>query len=134
MIAPHTHLLTQTRHLTSVKKILTLLDNALENKTIDSQTHTFLKVDYPIIPVFYFLLKVHKNLQNPPGRPIVTSTDYIFSPLAKHLEKILTPLIKNTRSYLRDTNHFLETLHAIGPRPKNSLLVILDVNSLYTSI
>lgn len=90
----------------------------------------FLEVDHPIIPIFYYLPKVHKNLHNPPGRRM----ESIFSPLAKHLEKILTPLVKETLSYLRDTDHFLEILHTITSIPENSLLVTLDVNSLCTSI
>lgn len=90
------------------RKINKLLDDNLDGKIIDKNTHKFLKAEHPITPVFYFLPKIHKNLHNPPGRPIVASTDSIFSPLAQHLGKGLTPLVKTTHFYLLDTGHFLD--------------------------
>lgn len=116
------------------KKIQTLLDHNLDKGVIDKTTQKYLKIEHPITPVFYHLPKIHKSLHNPPGRPIVASTDSILSPLAKHLEKILTPLVKSTRSYLQDTGHFLDIIHHHTTISPDSLLVTLDVNSLYTSI
>ncbi|CAJ0917622.1 unnamed protein product [Ranitomeya imitator] len=87
-----------------------------------------------LIPVFYVLPKIHKNLEKPPGRPIVTSTDSILSPLSILLEKVLTPLIKRTPAFLLDTGAFLEIIHGLGKLPEDTLLVTLDVNNLYTSI
>ncbi|CAJ0935756.1 unnamed protein product [Ranitomeya imitator] len=49
-------------------------------------------------------------------------------------QKILTPLIKNTQSFLLDTGHFLSTIRQLDTVPPGSTLVTLDVNSLYTSI
>lgn len=123
-----------TPSLISTKKIQLLLDSNLEARVIDKPTYQFLKTEHPITPVFYYLPKIHKSLQNPRGHPIVASTDSIFSPLAQHLEKILTPLIKATPSYLQDTGHFLEIILNQPNIPSKSLLVTLDVNSLYTSI
>ncbi|CAJ0947972.1 unnamed protein product [Ranitomeya imitator] len=79
-------------------------------------------------------IKIHKSLINPPGRPVVASTESILSPLSVFLEKILTPLVRTTKSFLLDTGHFLTILKQLGPVPPDSLLVTLDVNSLYTSI
>ncbi|CAJ0940523.1 unnamed protein product [Ranitomeya imitator] len=61
-------------------KIMILLDEALSTGIIDKKTKEFLTNEYPIIPVFYVLPKIHKNLERPPGRPIVASTDSILSP------------------------------------------------------
>ncbi|CAJ0933463.1 unnamed protein product [Ranitomeya imitator] len=88
----------------------------------------------PITPVFYTLPKIHKNLENPPGRPIVASTDSLLSPLARYLEKILTPLIKGSKSFLLDTGSFLHLIREIHQVPSEALLVTLDVRDLYTSI
>ncbi|CAJ0968453.1 unnamed protein product, partial [Ranitomeya imitator] len=101
---------------------------------LDKKTCNFLTNNNPITTVFYTLPKIHKNLENPPGRPIVASTDSILSPLAIYLEKILTPLIKQTQSLLLDTNAFLDTIHQIGSIPVDALLVTLYVKDLYTSI
>ncbi|CAJ0960433.1 unnamed protein product [Ranitomeya imitator] len=116
------------------RKIQNVVDTYLAQHTIDQKTATFLVNPHPVTPVFYVLPKVHKSLHNPPGRPIVASTDSILSPLSVFLEKILTPLIKSTRSFLLDTGHFLRIIRQLDTVPPNSTLVTLDVNSLYTSI
>ncbi|CAJ0941773.1 unnamed protein product [Ranitomeya imitator] len=116
------------------RKIQSVLNTYVDKGTIDQKTAKFLSNPHPITPVFYVLPKIHKSLTNPPGRPIVASTDSILSPLSIFLEKILTPLVKTTRSFLLDTGHFLDVirhLHTISP---DSLLVTMDVNSLYTSV
>ncbi|CAJ0954330.1 unnamed protein product [Ranitomeya imitator] len=115
-------------------KIRSLLKHYLDRHIIDQKTVSFLVNPHPITPVFYILPKIHKSLQNPPGRPIVASTDSVLSPLSVFLERILTPLVKKTKSYLLDTGHFLEIIQRQGTVPPESILVTLDVNSLYTSI
>ncbi|CAJ0933484.1 unnamed protein product [Ranitomeya imitator] len=82
----------------------------------------------------YILPKIHKNLQNPPGRPIVASTDSLLAPVSIYLEKIFTPLICNTTSFLLDTGAFLDHIKTISPVPADSILVSFDVKDLYTSI
>ncbi|CAJ0930958.1 unnamed protein product [Ranitomeya imitator] len=79
-------------------------------------------------------IKYIKNLHKPPGRPIVSSTDSILSPLAITLERILTPLTKQTKSFLLDTNEFLGLIKSLGPLSTSTILVTWDVCSLYTSI
>ncbi|XP_073497333.1 uncharacterized protein [Phyllobates terribilis] len=102
--------------------------------TIDTKLSQFLVNNDPIMPVFYTLPKIHKNLHKPPGRPIVASTNSILSPLAITLEKILTPHIHKIASYIKDTAHFLTSIKDLGIIPNNSILTTMDVNNLYTSI
>ncbi|CAJ0947156.1 unnamed protein product [Ranitomeya imitator] len=116
------------------QKIKTVIDTYLTSYTIDQKTASFLTNPHPVTPVFYVLPKIHKSLQNPPGRPIVASTDSVLSPLSVFLERILTPLVKTTRSFLLDTGHFLNIIKQLARIPSNSTLVTLDVCSLYTSI
>ncbi|CAJ0956185.1 unnamed protein product [Ranitomeya imitator] len=101
---------------------------------IDSRLGDFLINRHPVTPVFYTLPKVHKDLWKPPGRPIVESTNSLLSPLAITLEKILSPTVPNMRSFTKDTAHFLKLLRDLGPLPPQSVLVTMDVTSLYTSI
>ncbi|CAJ0925197.1 unnamed protein product [Ranitomeya imitator] len=115
-------------------KIAGILEEALLTQIIDKKTKDFLTNEFPIIPVFYVLPKIHKNLEKPPGRPIVASTDSILSPLSILLEKVLTPLIKRTPAFLLNTGAFLEIIHGLGKLPEGTLLVTLDINNLYTSI
>ncbi|CAJ0949676.1 unnamed protein product [Ranitomeya imitator] len=101
---------------------------------LDAKTSNFLTNPHPITPVFYTIPKIHKNLEKPPGRPIVASTDSILSPLAVYLEKILTPLTRLAKSYILDTGSFLKILKDLGSIPPGSILVTMDVKDLYTSI
>ncbi|CAJ0947650.1 unnamed protein product [Ranitomeya imitator] len=110
------------------------LDPYVEKGVIDGKTKEYLTKDFPITPVFYILPKIHKNLEHPPGRPIVASTESILSPLAIFLEKVLTPLIRSSPSFLLDTGDFLRQLRNLDPLPTDLLLVSLDVKDLYTSI
>ncbi|CAJ0918260.1 unnamed protein product [Ranitomeya imitator] len=84
----------EIRHLTSHYFQLGIIDQKLVE---------FLNNQHPVIPVFYTLPKVHKNLARPPGRPIVASTNSFLSPLAITTDKILSPLVPLTQSYLKDT-------------------------------
>ncbi|CAJ0927190.1 unnamed protein product [Ranitomeya imitator] len=106
----------------------------VEKGVIDDNTREYLTKDFPITPVFYILPKIHKNLEHPPGRPILASTESILSPLAIFLEKILTPLIHTLPSFLLDTGDFLRQLWNLDSLPPDLLLVSLDVKDLCTSI
>ncbi|CAJ0960434.1 unnamed protein product [Ranitomeya imitator] len=116
------------------RKIDTILTKHSQLQTIDAKTKTFLINNYPVTPVLYILPKIHKNLQNPPGRPIVASTDSILNPISIYLEKILTPYTHKTKSFILDTSDFLRKIQDINTVPTNSILCTFDVNSLYTSI
>lgn len=54
-------------------------------------------------------------------------------PIAKYLDKYLTPLIIHTRSYIRDIQHFLDKIKNVHC-DNDDLLVIWDVTGLYTAI
>ena len=42
--------------------------------------------------------------------------------------------LPKTKSYVRDTQHFISRLKALGKIPEGAILVTLDVSSLYTNI
>jgi hypothetical protein len=42
--------------------------------------------------------------------------------------------VKDTESYIKDTTHFLQKITTLGTLPPGTLLVTLDVTSLYTNI
>ncbi|CAJ0960947.1 unnamed protein product [Ranitomeya imitator] len=116
------------------QKITTILNKHHQLKTIDTKTKTYLINHHPVTPVLYILPKIHKDLHNPPGRPIVASTNSILNPLSIFLEKILTPHARSTKSFILDTGDFLDKIHNLRKIPPESILCTLDVNSLYTSI
>ena len=81
---------------------------------------------------FYILPKIHKP--GNPGRPIVSSNSHPTERLSHFVDYYLQPLVHKLPSFVRDTNDFLNKLLTIGNFPANSLLVTLDVSSLYTNI
>ena len=55
--------------------------------------------------------------------------------LLSYLDHYLRPIVEESASYIKDTNHFLQQIFEIHTStPPNSWLVTLDVKSLYTNI
>ncbi|CAJ0919645.1 unnamed protein product [Ranitomeya imitator] len=100
------------------QKIKPVLDFHLQAGTIDSKMRDFLIKSDPVPPIFYILPKIHKRQFKPPGRPIVSLTDSILSPLAIVLEN----------------NPHTIVIRSLGPLLTTSFLITWDANSLYTSL
>ncbi|CAN7943058.1 unnamed protein product, partial [Ixodes hexagonus] len=112
----------------------TLQDLRNENK-ISVDHYNYLKSRNPHPGVFYLLIKVHKP--NNPGRPIIsgigTPTEQI-SEFVDHAIKHIPPLLQ---SYVKDTTDFLNQINRMNESDlvsQDSILVTIDVNSLYTNI
>ena len=80
--------------------------------------------------------RLHKRVHKPgnPGRPIVSSNSHPTERLSHFVDYHLQPLVHKLPSFVKDTNDFLNKLLTIGNLPASSLLVTLDVSSLYTNI
>ncbi|XP_041429831.1 uncharacterized protein LOC121397286 [Xenopus laevis] len=115
-----------------------VIDHALETSKeegiITERLKKFLQVDFPIIPVFYLLPKIHKDMQRPPGRPIVAGMSSIFQPMAILLDSVLNPLVMDHRlrpwvadppmmAYKRATNLRDQLVHALSEPPKKQDLI-----------
>ena len=83
---------------------------------------------------FYILSKIHKNKDNPPGRPIVSAFFHPTECISEFVDYQLNPLVPNLPSYIKDTTHFLQKLDSLPELANGCLLVTLDVSSLYTNI
>ena len=92
-------------------------------------------LDNPRTPVFYGLPKIHKIFDKiPPMRPIVSGYGSVTTKLSEFLDSLLKFQAQKCKSYIRDTKDFLRRLNSIKELPKNSILMTLDVSSLYTNI
>ena len=79
----------------------------------------------------YFLKKIHKN---PPGiRPIVSCCQSPTENISQFVDYWLQPHVKTLPSFLRDSSQFIAEIEQLDV-PPNSLLVTIDVTSLYTKI
>ena len=86
------------------------------------------------IPQFYGIPKIHKQFKKlPPVRPIVANCNSPLTPASKLLDHVLQPLAQTYEDYLQNSaclSLILENLQI----PDNTLLVAIDVDSLYPSI
>lgn len=82
---------------------------------------------------FYILPKIHKNLEKPPGRPIMSANNHITERLSEYVDLHLKPHVQKTKAYIKDTNHFIETIKHLD-LPKGSRIITYDVTALYTNI
>lgn len=88
----------------------------------------------------YLLPKIHKPSDKwpvrdkmPPGRPIISDCSSESYTVAEYIDNFLQPFSVVHASYVKDTNDFLAKLRAVRTKP-DSLLVTLDVESMYTNI
>lgn len=100
---------------------------------IDRDTLNYLIPKHPRTPTFYTLPKTHKNLSRPPGRPIVSGIGSLNDNASKFVDSFFMPHVLSLPSYIHDTTDLLRHIEGIQV-PWDSLLVAIDVESLYSSI
>ena len=114
------------------KRVTFYVNRMHKDKFINDKTKQYL-IQSDVKPGrFYILPKIHKP--GNPGRPIVSSNSHPTERLSHFVDYYLQPLVHKLPSFVKDTNDFLNKLLTIGNLPANSLLVTLDVSSLYTNI
>ena len=101
-------------------------EKLLPKKTADS-----LKVSNPKTPKFYISPKIHTP--NNPRRLVINSIECHTSEISRFVDHHLQPVVKQIPSYMKDRNHFISKVNNFSV-PANSILVTMDVRSLYTSI
>lgn len=70
----------------------------------------FLVPSYSGVPTIYTLPKVHKDLSNPPARPIVNGIVSVSARVGQYLDHFLQESVVWTKAYLKDTSNFLQLL------------------------
>ena len=130
---------TNTYTLTNIDDTITvktkadeLLSKLYSQHHINKKQFTNLKDFTPRTPQFYGIPKIHKN--NIPLRPIVSQIDGPTSSISKYLDKILTIAESQIPFLLQDTTAFLQLINKHKNIAPNTILVTLDVVSLYTNI
>ena len=118
--------------MTITKEVNDFISNLHKRRILDDDLSNYLKIKNPRTPIFYLLPKIHK--QNNPGRPIVSQINGPTSKISQFVDVHLKSSAQTTKSYIKDTTDFLYKLSQIGEIPENSLLVTIDITSLYTNI
>ena len=88
----------------------------------------------PKFAQFYLLLKIHKKLENVPGRPVISNCGFYTENISAFLDFHLQPLTREVKSYIKDTNDFLKKLRSLTDLPSDIILCSVDVGVLYPNI
>ena len=117
----------------TLQRVNELATRLHQNNYIDDMTKKWFSQtrNPPRIPIFYTLTKIHK--QNPVGRPIISGCEGPTERLSSFVDKLLQPIAQSQKSYLKDTTHFINFIEKTKV-PPNTILVSMDVTSLYTNI
>ena len=85
----------------------------------------------PRIPEFYTLTKIHKP--SLVGRPIISGCDGPTERISCFVDRLIQPIAQQQESYLDDSKDFINFIENTK-LPKNTILVSMDVTTLYTNI
>ena len=120
-----------------INTIMKALDKVRFRGDLSSDTLNYVLVKDPKFARFYNLPKIHKRLHDILGRPGISncsfancSTENISSFLDHHLQ----PPTQKVKSYIKETNHFLNKIKKIGKLPEGAISCTVDVVGLYTNI
>lgn len=73
----------------------------------------YLVSNFTKTPAIYYTPKIHKRLDKPPGRPIISGINSIFSWQGEYLDKYRKPLVQQGKLYLRDSLQLIKDLQKI---------------------
>lgn len=110
----------------------TIIQSLFKAKYINSKQLQNMTKYSPTCPVFYGIPKIHK--QGIPLRPIVSQTNGPTCKISKYLDYLLSTAESQIPLLLKDTTSFLQLIEQNPTVPSNTILVTLDVVSLYTNI
>ncbi|CAH2319227.1 Hypothetical predicted protein, partial [Pelobates cultripes] len=86
--------LTNDPTLSYIEDLKKLLNQKLEHEIISRDEFRYILPNpNPTIATFYCLPKVHKDQQQPPGRPIVSGNGSLTENASKYIEKLLHPFV-----------------------------------------
>ena len=70
------------------------------------ETIKYFEVKDPKFARFYLLPKIHKRLNNVPGRLVIANCGYYTENISEFLDFHLQPLVQAVKSYTKDTIFF----------------------------
>ncbi|XP_072028106.1 uncharacterized protein [Amphiura filiformis] len=112
-------------------KLLKLLKELKEKKSIDQNLYDKLRPSACVVPCIYGLPKVHKA--SVPVRPIVSSIGSVCYSLARFLADLLSPLVGNSPHHIQNSQDFVSKLQTLK-LDEAEVLTSYDVTALFTSV
>ena len=114
------------------EEVTSVLIDMTDRKIINKETVNYHRPQKARTSRFYILPKIHKD--GIPGRPIVSSCGAPTERISQFVDFHFRPLVEKIPSYIKDATDFLLKLKSVGKVLPGSLLVMLDICSLYTNI
>ena len=105
----------------------------LQRGQMSQNTSNYLTTDIDRTQQFYLLPKIHQDLYNPPGRPIVLGSGGPTEKISQFVDHFIGPLVPLSDSYIRDSTHMINILNKFNVSPEMQLCT-LDITCLYTNI
>ena len=117
-----------------VNTIIKALEKNRLRSDLSNDTLSYFAVEDPKFPRFYLLPKIHKRLHNVPGRPVIPNCSFYTENISSFLDYHLQPLAQKVKSYIKNTNYFLNKIKELGSLPDRAILCTMDVVDLYPNI
>ena len=80
------------------------------------------------------LPKIHKRLENVPGRPFISKCGTPVEKVSEFFDSQLKPVMQSSQWYIKEPGDFIKKTKKIGTIPKVSNLITADVVVLYSCI
>lgn len=117
------------------RELSDVIRKGVSKNILNKKESKYLLPDTCRVPIIYTVPKIHKNLEQPPGRPIINGIQSINARIGEYVDKFLQPLVSQTRAFLRDTKHLIQILDSLDlKRDQKYIIATADVASLYTVI
>lgn len=97
------------------RQLSKIIERVYEQKISNRKERDFLVLLAPRVPTIYYLPKVHKNLTQPPGQPIVSGINSVTLRIGQYIDFFLQPLVRRIQSYLKDTGATIRLLEGLAP-------------------
>uniref|UniRef100_A0A803JWW8 Reverse transcriptase domain-containing protein n=1 Tax=Xenopus tropicalis TaxID=8364 RepID=A0A803JWW8_XENTR len=110
------------------------MNAAVMEGVITDEIYPLILTQHPKVPKIYFLPKIHKSLDCPPGRPIVSNVSSLWQSSAIYVDIHLQEILPSLKPSLTDTTEFQNRLNDVVLPTGAFLLCSLDVKDLFTSI
>ena len=105
-----------------VNTLMKALEKIRLRGDLPKNTLDYFLVKDPKFARFYLLPKIHKRLHDVPGRPVISNCGYYTENISSFVDYHLQPLAQKVKSYIKDTNHFLNRLRSLGKLPQGAIL------------
>ena len=116
-----------------IHRVNLYVNNMLQRGQISQNISNYLTTDIDRTQQFYLLPKIHKDIVNPPGRPIVSGSGGPTEKISQFVDHFIGPPVPLSESYIRDSTRMINILKPFN-MPPDMLLCTLDITSLYTNI